>query len=51
MDINSNPYSEMILDESAGILVANIAYRIWREGYEVARAILASGVDNHDSNQ
>ena len=36
MDIKSNPYPEMITDESSGIQVPNIAYRIWREGFNAA---------------
>ena len=38
MDIKSNPYPELITDESSGIEVPNIAYRIWLEGYEAAMA-------------
>ena len=38
MDIKSNPYPEMITDESSGIKVPGIAHQIWLEGFEAAMA-------------
>lgn len=32
-----NPYPATITDDSSGISVPNLAYRIWLEGYEAGR--------------
>lgn len=40
--MNSNPYPEMITDESSGISVPNMAHRIWLEGYAAGREDLAA---------
>ncbi len=47
MNRNRNPYPEMITDESSGIRVPNIAYRIWLEGYEAGREERLSDENRH----
>jgi hypothetical protein len=37
MNRDLNPYPETIIDDSSGISVPNLAYRIWLEGYEAGR--------------
>jgi len=43
MNRNRNPYPEMITDETSGIRVPNIAYRIWLEGYKAGIENIPSG--------
>jgi hypothetical protein len=37
MNRELNPYPATIIDETSGISVPNLAYRIWLEGYQAGR--------------
>ena len=51
MNRNLNPYPEMISDESSGIQVANLAHKIWLEGYEAGREEITSDETRHEANR
>jgi len=44
------PYPEMITDESSGIQVTNMAYRIWSEGYEAGRKAAVADENAQETN-
>ena len=42
MNSDFNPYPATVIDDSSGIIVPNLAHRIWLEGYQAGRESASS---------